>query len=347
MKILIVKTSALGDIVQAFPVIAYLKVCYPEAIIDWVVEKPFAALLQTHPDINQVIVIDSKKWRHSIFSTQSWKEIVHCRKQIQNKVYDHVLDLQGNTKSALVTLQARSKHKVGFGHGYVAERPNTWVTHQHVIPEKGKNIREDYLSLAREAIQGPSIPLHELPAIQLKHQTIAPQWEPGINALIFPGSAWPNKQLKEKTLADLLQALNAKGFKLHFGWGSHDEFALVQKLQKNLPEATILARYSLPDLQYIMSCSDVIICMDSLPLHLAATTKTPTYSFFGPSLGQKYAPIGHRHGTFQGSCPYHVTFEKRCPKLRTCPTGACTHDLLPEVLINAFMFWWQTQKEAS
>jgi heptosyltransferase-1 len=107
-------------------------------------------------------------------------------------------------------------------------------------------------------------------------------------------------------------------------------------LQQRLPGAQILDRLPLPVLQNFMAAVDLVIAMDSLPLHLAATTSTATYGFFGPSLGLKYQPQGPQHHAFQGCCPYGQIFAKRCPALRTCPTGACLREANGEQLFKQF-----------
>ena len=86
-----------------------------------------------------------------------------------------------------------------------------------------------------------------------------------------------------------------------------------------------------------MASVDMVIAMDSLPLHLAGTTETPTFSIFGASSANKYKPKGKKHLAFQGTCPYKRTFERRCPVLRTCSTGACIRDLHGEELFHYFL----------
>lgn len=104
----------------------------------------------------------------------------------------------------------------------------------------------------------------------------------------------------------------------------------------------VVDRLSLPALQNLMAHVDLVITMDSLPLHLAGTTMIPTYSFFGASSANKYKPLGKQSGTYQGICPYDRQFEKRCPILRTCKTGACIKNLEGSQLFEEFMRWWDS-----
>lgn len=348
MKILIVKMSSLGDLIHTFPVIQYLKQQIPYAEIDWVVEAPFAELIQAHPKVNQVITVQTKKWRSHPFSIQMWKEVREFRKNLRQKKYDLVLDLQGNTKSAFVTLFAKSSKKVGFGSETVPEWPNILATHQKFNPPKGANIRQDYLFLAQSALKDFS-PFQET-GVKLKISSDEEKMIKdlllkieGLKILVCPGSNWPNKQLSEETLTSFLKKLSTK-YSAHFLflWGTQAEKILVEKISLSFPKNfTILDKIALPTLQNLMASCDLVIAMDSLPLHLAGTTSTPTYSLFGPSSSSKYKPLGDRHHAYQGSCPYGQHFEKRCDILRTCKTGACMKVLGGEQIFAHFEEWWQ------
>ena len=129
---------------------------------------------------------------------------------------------------------------------------------------------------------------------------------------------WPNKRLPISSLSLLLQQLQQYfPFAYLVAWGSEEERRDAESLASQIQHSVVIPRLSLPTLQNLMHGVNLVIAMDSLPLHLAGTTHTPTYSFFGPSLAAKYAPSGDQHLTMQGVCPYGRTFKKRCPILRT------------------------------
>jgi heptosyltransferase-1 len=336
MKILIIKTSSLGDIIHTFPVVAYLRSKLPKAQIDWVVEAPFAELVQSHPSINRVICIKSKAWRRAPFKVENRIEIRQCRKLLREQEYDVVFDLQGNIKSSLILAQTKSAHKVGFGFKSAPEWPNCLFTNCRFNPPSGNNIRDDYLALVQSYFKEvKASPIAE--NITLK---ISPEQNAKIDAIlnnlpktrlvmVCPGSAWPNKQMAAESLTDFLTHLQAE-WNCHFLilWGSPQEKVFAESLCNSLSgHASILDKMPLQMLQNMMNRLDLIISMDSLPLHLAGTTKTPSFSVFGPSSAKKYAPEGHQHQSFQGTCPYGRTFEKRCPILRTCSTGSCIRNL--------------------
>ncbi|MFC2049532.1 lipopolysaccharide heptosyltransferase I [Chlamydiota bacterium] len=328
MKVLIVKTSSLGDIIQTFAVLDYLKGRIPEVEIDWVVENAFAELVRAHPHVGRVLTIESKKWRSSFLSKENRGQMGAFRKALRETRYDLLFDFQGNVKSSCVVASARAREKIGFGWKTLPEWPAWLFTTYKVNPPPGRNIREDYLALAQGYFQDhePYLPRpFSLKLDSLQQQKLADLFVHNPKpTLVCPSAAWPNKCLSEEGLTHTLQRLN-KGL-YWFVWGSPAERELAIRLSAYFPTSTVLERLSLPLLQHVMARSGLVVAMDSLPLHLCGTTSTPTLSFFGPSSAQKYRPLGEQHLAVQGKCPYNVLFEKRCPQLRTCSSGLCLKD---------------------
>lgn len=325
-RFLIVKTSSLGDIVHSFPVVSYLKAKFPDCLIDWIVEKPFAELVEAHPDINQIYKVETKKWRRSPLSSLTLREFRHYRQQIRSADYDLILDLQGNLKSGFLGFQAKGNIRLGFGRKTVPELPNLLFTNSRIDPPPGKNIREDYLCLIKTHM-GDDAPF-EFQGVRLRSSFKSDKYlSSGKNVMVCPGAHWANKQLPVNTLIEFLKNFNDCSILVI--WGSEKERDIATQIQREVSSSCVIPRLPLPDLQNLMSDVDLVIAMDSLPLHLAGTTTTPTYSFFGPTQAEKYRPPGTNHRSYQGACPYGEMFEKRCPKLKTCPTGACLRELYP------------------
>ncbi len=162
----------------------------------------------------------------------------------------------------------------------------------------------------------------------------------GVNlplVMVCHGSNWKNKQLTPQALVEFLNLLQGHlNCYFVFIWGTETEKIEVQSLQSQFEQSLLLPRVSLPVLQQLMGMVDLIVAMDSLPLHLAATTTTSTFSIFGASLGLRFAPVGEQHRFFQGACPYGRSFTNRCPVLRTCPTGACIRTLSGKQIFENF-----------
>lgn len=342
MKCLIIKTSSLGDIIQSFPALQYLRKHVPYAEIDWVVEAPFVDLVKAHPEITNVIPVQTHTWRRSLFSFSTWKEMRVCRNQLRLKEYDVVFDLQGNIKSSLILSQVRAKNKIGFGLKAVSEWPNIFFTHRRYNPPQGHTIRDDYLFLIQSFLKTtePFLEKEILLQISSKEKSGLEQFlDPHkhlFRVLVCPGAAWENKRVSHETWISLLKNIEQKqGSYFYFLWGTEKEKLNALELASHFPkQGCLLERFSLPVLQNLMNEMDLVIAMDSLPLHLCGTTRTPTLSFFGPSSAEKYRPQGNSHISYQGECPYSVLFEKRCPNLRRCPTGQCIKNISKETILS-------------
>lgn len=354
-KILLIKTSALGDIIHTYPVVDYLREKFPLSQIDWVVEAPFVQLVESHPGIDHVICIATKAWRKAFFNPVTWRSIHLFRKHLRKENYDVVFDLQGNVKSGLVVSQTKSRSKVGFANNSIAEWPNLLFTNHKISPSEKGNIRHEYLSLVASYFNDPMPNANKKVKLKVteEQQRILTSLIQKCSffqkpiVMVCPGSAWPNKQLsKETLLAFLILLQNDLDCCFLFLWGSIPEKIIADDLFSMFTDrALVMDKMELPVLQNLMDASDLVIAMDSLPLHLAGTTSTPSFSVFGASSAKKYKPLGENHFAFQGNCPYGRTFDKRCPILRTCSTGACIQDLKAKEIFSSFQQWWNEKND--
>lgn len=334
MRILILKTSALGDIVHAFTVVDFLRHRFPQAQIDWVVESSFSSLVHAHPYVNHVIEVNTRAWRKDLFSKKTWNEIKNYKQCVQKINYDVVFDLQGNIKSSLLLAFVKAKHKVGFTKDCVPEWPNLFFTNKRYHPPASKNIREDYLFLAQSYFNDrvPFQPTQVLLSLSAKEEGVLRETckdLPENTLLVCPGAHWTNKQLSFEALLDFLQHLQSQyHFFFLLVWGTEKEKESVCQLYEVLKNSSrVLDKLPLPVLQHLMARVGKVLAMDSLPLHLAGVANVPTFSIFGPSSAKKYQPLGESHVAYQGSCPFGYHFEKRCDQLRTCSTGGCIKHL--------------------
>ena len=315
MKFLIIKSSSLGDIIHAFKALAYLRYKCPYAQIDWVVEKPCKILVERHPMVDNVHVIDTKKWRKTWWKNSGFKL----------PDYDFVFDLQGNIKSAWILSKVSAKLKIGFGWKSVPEWPNWFFTNKKVNPPPGQNIRDDYLSVIRSFFNDESVFKEDPFLFDLKPKELeVVNSIPAGVTLVCPSAAWKNKQLPDEALLAELKRFCGP---FYFSWGTKLEKKRVERLAAKMPNAQVLMQVNLPILQHLMEKAALVITMDSLPLHLCGTTSTASLSFFGPSKALKYIPQGAQHKYIEGSCPYNQVFEKRCPRLRSCQSADCINAL--------------------
>ena len=346
-SILIVKTSAIGDVIQTFDALEYLRTKFPDARIDWVVEQGIAPLLRAHPMIDHVIEIKSKAWRRSLFQKTTREELRHFSSQLKATTYDVLFDLQGNAKSAAVTSCAKAKAKVGFGWNSVREKCNLLVTNQRFNLPLGINIRLKYLGLVKkyfsdfESFEAKGVRLNLSEEEINRLGSLIPKNQGNPLLMVCFGSKWPNKRLDEGTLTSLLEKIAADSSpSFYFIFGDEEERRFAEKLANHFGDCSqLVGNLSLPLWQGLMWEMDGVIAVDSAALHLCGTTQTPSLSVFGPSLASAYKPMEERHAHIQGACPYEKTFSSRCPLLRTCSTGACIRNLPVDTLFEGYLCW--------
>lgn len=327
MKILIVKTSSLGDIIQTLPVLAFLKKRFPKSEIDWVAEKPFCEILDAHPHLSSVIPVEIRTWKkHLLKSCPAMRLAIQS---LRRKKYDLLFDLQGNIKSALITCMARAREKIGTTFASAPEWPNALFLTKRYPMNKEDPISLQYLSIPQRHFglkPHPVLKPLSLPITPEETAWVASTLKKKRRMMVCLGSHWENKKLSLPTWIELLK--KEKEAHLYLVWGNEREKQEALSLQAQFPDrSTLLPRMRLPLWQHFMSHMDAIFTVDSSALHLAATTSVPTYSFFGPSKASIYKPPLPHHRAFQAPCPYGKTFTKRCPALRTCKTGACLKSL--------------------
>lgn len=345
-EFLIVKTSAIGDVIQCFHLINYLIKRFPGCKIDWVVEKKIAPLMRSHPHIEQVLEVDTKKWRKNPYIHR--KKIHQFIKEMRKKNYEALFDLQGNTKSGFITAFAKAKRKVGFSWETLPEKLNFLATNVHLHINQ-KNVRNRYLQLLQdffgddEKVELEPVHLKLTKEEEVRLQRLEQLCFQRPRFMVCFGSNWPNKVLSEKTLTTFLHKIDEKfSPSFFFIFGNEIEKRLADKLERTFSCCShSVGEMSLPLWQRFMDLVEGVITMDSAALHLCATTKTPSFSIFGPSSAEAFKPNGEKHFAFQGACPYDIRFEKRCPHLRTCKTGFCIRDISEGDLFEQFETFWE------
>lgn len=328
MKIIIVKTTSLGDIIQSLPVLARLKQVFPHAYIDWAVEKPFAELLVAHPDVRRVIPLEVRRWKKNLL--QSRQPIKRAIQSLRKTHYDLLIDLQGNVKSGLIAYFVNAKEKIGTTFRSAPEWPNAFFLTRRYPQNKQDPITLQYLSIienhfnlkGRTTLHPVELNISEEEKTWIESKLVFQE-----KIMVCPGAHWENKKLSLSTWIEVLKKQREQAH-FYFVWGTEKERQEGLFLSAQFPNrSTVLPKMTLPVWQRFMTKMDQIFTVDSSALHLAATTNASTTSFFGPSAEAIYKPPGAQHHAIQGTCPYGKTFSKRCPILRTCKTGACIKNI--------------------
>jgi heptosyltransferase-1 len=294
LKLLIVKTSSLGDVVHNLPIIHDILSHHPDAKIDWVVEENFADIPRLHPGVNQVIPVAIRRWRKSIFSKQTWHEINIAKQRIAQFSYDIILDTQGLLKSGLITSAAR-----GQSHGYdkhSAREPLASFFYQHTHPvarnqhavARNRSLAAlalDYVApdnLPDYGIHGGTIHTH----ISHTHISDTP-YVMGLHGTSRDSKLWPTEHW-----IDLAFALNQRKLKLVLPWASAAELTRAQTIAAAAPNVIVLPKQSIAELAAIISQSKAAVGVDTGLSHLSVALNIPTLAIYtdtDPALTGIYA----------------------------------------------------------
>lgn len=321
--VIIVKTSSLGDIIQALPVAKALKNEDPSLKISWIVDEKNSSLVSCFSFIDNVIALDFSGFKQGFLSCL--KALFKIKARLKNVEGDALLDLQGNTKSALVTLFCKAPVKIGFGRKSVSEFLNLFVTNKKIEVDPYASILVQYTTF---------IEVLTLKNHQRKERIVERSFKNKV--MVCPGSNWKNKMPNPRAFEEFLLDIQKKYACEFIFIGAEPEIfpSFIHSFWRG--------KLEWKEWMDLMQDTDMVISADSCALHLAALLEVPTFSFFGPSSSRVYAPIGAKHAFVEGSCPYGQRFIKRCKHLRTCITGSCLKNLRNEDYNATFSRHWET-----
>lgn len=338
MKILIIKLSALGDVVHALPVLDYIRQVAPEAQVDWIVDTANAAVLDGNPLLSRVIPVPLRLWKKKLHLPSTWRQIAGETKRLRSARYDLSLDLQGNIKSGLVALLAGARRRYGFDRSGVRELPNLLAQHQHVTLRDGdhhvasRSLRVVSAALGRDYT---GMELQTGIFTTAAHEAVvAPCVAAGDPLILFhTGTTWPTKRWHRdgwQRLAGMLLA-QYPGARLLFSWGNPEERHEAEELAVSLDgRGTVLPKLGIKEFCALLKRVDLVVGGDTGPVHLAAAVGTASVSFYRATDPLRNGPKGERHRFVTAEMPC-----VRCLKRSCDQDEACRRAVSPEALLKA------------
>ncbi len=285
MRVLLVKTSSLGDVVHNLPLVTDIQRHQPGTVIDWVVEESFADLPRLHPGVNRVIQVALRRWRKQIFSASTWQEMSAFRRNLRAERYDIVLDTQGLLKSALIARQAlptAGGQRIGYA-AAAAREPLAarFYDNGHVIPKNLHAIERNrrLAGAAFDFVPDPSLD-YGITAAPLAADWLPPQ----PYAVLFTGTSRADKCWPEQDWLTLGRALHVTlGASLVLPAGSTEERERAQRLARELPGAVVAPALGIAALAGLLAGAQQVIGLDIGLTHLAAALGRPTLAIFAGS----------------------------------------------------------------
>lgn len=296
MNILIVKLSSLGDVVHTLPALMDVRQAYPEARIDWVVERAFAPLVAACEAANKVIPCELRSWRKKPFATDTRQALRAFKADLQAEAYDCVIDLQGLTKSAWVAWLARltpSGQRVAMAHrtdGSSYERPTRWVADRLIAMTPHVHAMTRAREVCAQALYYP-LPATFNPG--LDSLRAAARQQPCV-ALIH-GTSREDKLWPLDHWVALGRRLATQGYSVALPHGNDAELARSHELAEALPGALVWPRLSIDALAARLATCAGAVGVDSGLSHIAVALNLPHVQIYNVDTAWRTGPQGAAH----------------------------------------------------
>jgi 3-deoxy-D-manno-octulosonic-acid transferase/heptosyltransferase-1 len=322
MNILIVKLSAIGDVIHTLPSLAALRAHYPHAHITWVIEEEAADLIAGHPHLDSVIISRRKSWIRDLKSGRAGRAVGGMRtfhSELGVRRYDLVIDFHGLLKSALIVMMSRGRRKLG----YASLQEGSGLFYSEKIPENmDKHAVDRYLDFVRYlGVQTPTpeftIPVSAENDKRARELLGANGIGPGDPFIaISPQALWETKLWSNQKFAQLseriIQELNLPVVLT----GGNEVSTEGIRSFLTIPAVDLAGRTTLRDLACILRQASLLITTDSGPMHLAAAVKTPVVALFGPTNPARTGPFGHGHSIVRRDLACSPCLLKICESMR-------------------------------
>jgi heptosyltransferase-1 len=305
-RILIVRLSAMGDVIHSMPAAALLRNAFPTAHIGWIIEERWAELLCARaqcrlgprsagkPLVDAVHTVNMKAWRWAPFSDETWREGLASLRELRATKYDIAVDLQGAIRSAVLAQIVGTPVRFGF------DRPREYAAslfYTRRVVARGRHIIEQHAVLAAEvAGVNPYVPEIEFPRDEETEQWCDFQLrerELRDFAILNPGAGWGAKQWPPERYAEVARGLAEMGVASLVNFGPGEE-SLAKAVEQASDGAAEAVSCSITELIALTRRATLFIGGDTGPMHLAAALHIPVVGIFGPTDPVRNGPYGTR-----------------------------------------------------
>ncbi len=323
LNILIVKTSAIGDVIHTLPALTALRRHYPRARIDWLIEEAAVEAVRGHEALDHLLI-----WRRKTSIRQFRngnrlavvQEIRRLAKEVRLTRYDLLIDFHALLKTSLWVLLARAERKVGFGRGmahaegsylFLNERVPAVSMEVHAL-ERGLILLKALGIPADKVVYGfPILEEHQAEA----HRLLSAEGVMPNDRLvaIHPMALWDTKLWPSACFGAVADRLIEQGFRVAFTGGPADREALDEICRGMAhPAIRLDGRTSLKTLAGVYRLATVLLSTDTGPMHLAAAVGTPVVALFGPTAPWRTGPYGSEHLVLRVGLDCSPCFRRRC-----------------------------------
>ncbi len=336
MNILIVKLSAIGDVIHTLPSLAALRKLYPDANITWAIEDASSDLIADHPYVDRVVVSYRKRWIWDMkkgLITKPMGEIKDFINDLRKQPYDLVIDFHGLIKSAVVVLISSGKRKLGYDS---MQELSGLFLNERIPEDMSKHAVDRYLDFPRylgAAVKEPEflIPIDKQNIDRVEELLQRNDIDKnGRFVAVSPLALWDTKLWADERFASLCDRIAEElNVRIVFTGTERKKLEHIQSLMK-MHSVNLGGQTTLRDLAYLYQRSALLITTDSGPMHLAAAMRTPVIALFGPTDPSRTGPYGKGHVVIRRELPCSPCFLKKCESM-DCMSGITIEEVFQAV----------------
>jgi heptosyltransferase-1 len=304
VRIILVRLSALGDIVHTWPLACALAETETGPHLSWVVEESLRPLVDGHPAVDAVFTVRTGRWRRQPFSTVTRSEVAAFKTRLRELDPDLVIDPQGTAKSAMVVRWSRAARKVGLARPWRRELL-AGLAHDDTVPGAPGSAHVVATNLAMVRAVSEDLPDFVHPdgswlLDRCAHRAPSGPWA-SRHAVLLPGTGGAHKFLATSTLAEVARGLKANGFDVIVVWGPGEEERATEVVEAAGEGIWLAPSTDLEELAAMLGGAALVIGGDTGPVHLAASFGTPTLAVFVASDWRRNGPLGARTAVVSGA----------------------------------------------
>jgi len=307
-RILIFKPSAIGDVVHTLPILNLLTKRWPDARISWLISPPCAAVVEGHPQIDEVIQFNRKRYGHAWRSPTASTAFFRFIKGLRDRKFDWVVDFQGLFRSGWMTWATGAPVRVGFDDA----REGAPMFYTHAVSSGGwwnQHAVGRYLHLAAALGCDMSPVQWQFAVDDTDRATVSNTIPPGKYAVLIPGTNWATKRWPVEKFAKLVEPLRHRFGLQSIVIGGPGDAAIAAGIHNT---TDLTGKTTLRQTIALLERADLVVANDSGPMHIASALGRPLVALYGPTSPLLTGPYGRPETVLRLDLPCSPCYSRTC-----------------------------------
>lgn len=333
MRVLLIKTSSMGDLIHTLPALTDAGKAIPGIRFDWMAEESFAEIPEWHPLVDRVIPIALRRWRKNMFARQTRQEWQALKSLLQSQHYDLILDAQGLVKSGFLALHANGP-RAGLDFRSAREAFASFAYHEKHRVNFYQHAVHRMRSLFSLALRYP-MPT-TAPVFGLDRSKFNSPLSDRSYVVFLHGTTWASKQWPESYWQELARIAGNNGLRVVINGGSEAELERAKRIAANNPAVDLVGRLSIKQMADLLSGAKAAVAVDTGFAHLAAAMDIPTVSIYGSTNADFTGAVGPKSVLLQTQFPCSPCLNRQCTYREPSPVTPACYTTVPPAMV------WET-----